>query len=178
MSALARTTRTTFILMGGDVCHFGGSFRPTPYLPLPSPIPSSATLDPHFRTPCPCSIFTACHPLEAKNPNTNTPSVASRTTPFYRVSSVPGTYYADPPTAQNSIDVLAEFDADEDVWVCIAHDGGLGDVLADGGWYPCGNGANKWKERDWKERSRWGFLNELPVGGKAGRGRLVQGLVR
>ncbi|KAL9119228.1 MAG: hypothetical protein Q9187_004217 [Circinaria calcarea] len=164
MSALARTTPTTFILMGGDVCHFGGSFRPTAYAPLPSSIPSSVNLDRRFQTPCPCSTFTACHP----NPS------ASRITPFYHVSDIPGSYYTDPPTAQKSIDALEEFDADENVLVCIAHDVGLRDAVD---WYPNGTG-NDWKEKGWKEKSRWEFLNELPIDGKPGKEVLVKGLVR
>ena len=66
------------------------------------------------------------------------------------------------------------FDADENVLVCIAHDGGLLDVLD---WYPRGS-INQWKEKGWKGRARWGFVNELPVDGKPGSEILVRGLMR
>lgn len=35
LSALMRTAEERYIFVGGDICHFGGSFRPTPYLPMP-----------------------------------------------------------------------------------------------------------------------------------------------
>ncbi|MCJ1241029.1 hypothetical protein MMC14_009033 [Varicellaria rhodocarpa] len=141
ISALVRTTSDTFVFLGGDVCHYGGAFRPTPYSPLPDDIPSSTPLtSKHLSHPCPCSIFTSSHP----NPK------ASRTTPWYRISDIEGSYYTDPPTAQTSVDALMEFDADENVLVCIAHDGGLLEVLD---WYPNGT-INQWKEKGWKERTK------------------------
>lgn len=69
---------------------------------------------------------------------------------------------------------LKEFDACEDVLVCLAHDGGLEDVCT---FFPHGDMAG-WKAEGWKERSRWGFLNELPVDGKVGRGWIANGLMR
>lgn len=164
IAGLARTTPTTFVLMGGDVCHFGGSFRPTPYVPLPNTIPSTVKLDSRFSRPCPCSIFTACHPDPEH----------ARTSPYYRVTEMEGSWYIDPPTAQASIDKLEEFDADEDVFVAVAHDEGLIDVCD---WFPKGS-VNAWKEKGWKEASRWGFLNELPVDGKPGRKWIAPGLMR
>lgn len=162
--ALARTTPTTFVFMGGDVCHFGGSFRPTPYTPLPSVIPASTPVDGRFPSPCPCSIFTGCHPSPAH----------ARTTPFYSVSPAKGSFYLDPKVSQQSVKKLEEFDACADVLVCLAHDVGLEDVCR---FFPHGDMAG-WKAEGWKERSRWGFLNELPVDGKPGRGWIANGLMR
>ncbi len=85
-----------------------------------------------------------------------------------------GSWYIDPPTAQASIDKLAEFDADENVFVAVAHDEGLIDVCD---WFPKGS-VNAWKEKGWKEASRWGFLNELPVDGKPGRKWIAPGRMR
>lgn len=150
--------------MGGDVCHFGGSYRPTEYVPLPATIPSEVPLDSRFSNPCPCSVFTACH----RDPED------ARTTPFYHVTQVPGGWYVDPVVAQKSVDRLEEFDADENVFVCVAHDGGLVPVCD---WFPNGT-LNDWKVKGWKEKSKWGFLNELPIGGKPGRPLLAPGLVR
>ena len=80
IAGLARTTCDTFVFMGGDVCHFGGSFRPTPYKPMPSTIPESVPLDKkRFRMPCPCSIFTSSH---RDPPN-------ARTSTFYKVTQEP-----------------------------------------------------------------------------------------
>ena len=65
--------------MGGDVCHFTGKqfglrpaypitadfytgdIRPNEYDPLPDPLPDTVVLDKRFKTPCPCSVFTACN---------------------------------------------------------------------------------------------------------------------
>lgn len=151
--------------MGGDVCHFGGSFRPTPYAPMPSEIPASVPLDhARFRLPCPCSIFEQSH---RDPPN-------ARTSTFYQVTQDPKGWYVDPPVAQTSVDRLEEFDASEDVFVCVAHDGGLLDVVD---WFPKGT-LNAWKDRGWKEKSQWGFLNELPIEGKPGRPWIAPGLVK
>ena len=165
IAGLARTTCDTFVFMGGDVCHFGGSFRPTPYKPMPTTISESVPLDKsRFHIPCPCSIFTSSH---RDPPN-------ARTSTFYKVTQEPGGWYIDPPIAQESVDRLEEFDANENIFVCVAHDGGLLDVVD---WFPEGT-LNNWKERGWKARSQWGFLNELPVDGKPGRPWIAPGLVQ
>ncbi len=164
ISGFARTTPDTFVFMGGDVCHFGGSYRPTAYAPMPSTIPTSVPLDTRFRAPCPCSIFQDSH-RDPKN---------FRNSPFYQVSQAPGSWYVDPPTAQESVTKLENFDADENVFVCVAHDGGLIPIVD---WFPNGT-LNDWKAKGWKERSQWGFLNELPIDGKPGREKLAQGLVK
>lgn len=79
----------------------------------------------------------------------------------------------DPPTAQKSVDGLEELDADENVFVCVAHDGGLLDVVD---WFP--SNLNDWKQSGWKARSQWGFLNEMPIDGKPGRPWIAPRLVK
>ncbi len=54
-----------------------------------------------------------------------------------------------------------ELDASDDVFVAIAHGGGLLDVIV---WFTNGN-MNEWKAKGWKEKGHWGFLSELPVEG-------------
>ena len=54
-----------------------------------------------------------------------------------------------------------EFDASNDILVCIAHDPSLFEVL------PLlntssNNSINDWKAKDYKVKIRWRFLNELP----------------
>ena len=90
------------------------------------------------------------------------------------MTQAPGAWYVDPPTAQESVTKLENFDANENVFVCVAHDGGLIPVVD---WFPNGT-LNDWKAKGWKEKSQWGFLNELPMDGKPGRERLAQGLVK
>lgn len=62
------------------------------------------------------------------------------------------------------------------MFVCLAHDPSLFEVL------PLmntgGESINGWKEKGWKEQTRWMFLNELPRGGKPGRDPLVFGFWR
>jgi glyoxylase-like metal-dependent hydrolase (beta-lactamase superfamily II) len=62
ISALVRTTPDTFVFLGGDVCHFGGVMRPTPYIPLPDEIPEETPLEKRIARPCPCTAFLSCHP--------------------------------------------------------------------------------------------------------------------
>lgn len=164
ISGFARTTPDTFVFMGGDICHFGGSYRPTAYAPMPSIIPSSVPLDRHIPTPCPCSFFQGSHP-DPKN---------LQTSPFYNITQVPGGWYVDPPTAQKSVKSLEAFDADENVFVCVAHDGGLLPVVD---FFPDGT-INDWKRKGWKERSKWGFLNELPIDGKPAKPWIAPGQVK
>ena len=164
ISGFARTTPDTFVLMGGDVCHYGGSYHPTEWAPLPSTIPASVPLDKRFRTPCPCSVFQGSH-REPEN---------YRTKSFYQVTQEKGGWYLDPPLAQESVDKLEQFDANENVLVCVAHDGGLLPAL---NWFPNGT-INDWKAKGWKESSQWGFVNELPIDGEPGRPKLTPGLVK
>lgn len=164
VAALARTTRDTFVFMGGDVCHFGGSYQPSPHSPMPSMIPPTVPLDRRLPSPCPCSIFEQSHFAPA----------SARTMPFYKVTKNPKGFYVDPEVAQSSIDGVVELDANANVLVCLAHDGGLLPIVD---WFPHGN-INAWKEKGWKEKCKWGFLNELPLNGRPGRPRLVPGLMK
>jgi len=57
---------------------------------------------------------------------------------------------------------MGEFDADDNVFVAIAHDPALREVCDK---FPQST-MNNWKSRQWKQRTRWHFLNELPLNGK------------
>lgn len=160
MCGLARTTPTTFVFLGGDICHFGGSFRPSHSIPLPDPVPSFH-LDPHLPCPCPCALFTAVHPAGQE-------SVGSKTSPFFEVTSFPQSAYIDRVEAAQSIKKLQKFDEHPDVFVCIAHDPTLIKVL------PFLNTEPKRDLTNWK--AQWGWLNELPRDGKPGRPMVVQGV--
>jgi len=167
MCGLARTTENTFLLMGADTCHFAGNLRPTSQVPLPESIDVLAHgLDPQFPNPCPCSLFGDCHPATADH--------EKRTTPWYTASKAPGSAYVDPETANKSIRGLQAFDASPDVFVCLAHDPGLFEVLPLLGENP-GHHVNDWKVKGYKDATRWRFLNELPREGKPGRPPIVYG---
>lgn len=100
-----------------------------------------------------------------------------RTTPYYKASETSGSVYSFPTVANESINSMKEFDASEDVLVCLAHDPTLLEVL------PVmndrrGETLNDWKQKDMKEKLRWRFLNELPREGKPGKPPLVVGFWR
>ena len=151
LSALARTTvdPPTFIFMGGDIAHQGGEFRPTQYMPLPediSPNPFSHAL-PKPALTCPGDIFAAIHPKK------------SRTEPFFDPTTAPGAWHHCPYEAKASIDKMTEFDAYENIFPVIAHDNSLyGNVDI----YP--KPANEWLAKGWKDKTRWGWLNEFDPG--------------
>lgn len=170
MCGLARTTPTTFVLLGADTCHFPGALRPSNYLPLPSSLDSTTDgLDMYFPQPCPCEMFGDCHHASSAE--------EKRTTAYYTASSAPGSAYLDPMTADKSISSMKVFDACQDIFVCLAHDPSLLEVL------PLFNhdskaDINNWREMGYKESTRWRFLNELPRDGKPGREPIVFGFWR
>jgi glyoxylase-like metal-dependent hydrolase (beta-lactamase superfamily II) len=167
MCGLARTTPSTFVLLGGDICHFGGSFRPSNAVTLPNPVPS-AQLDLHFPCPCSSSLFTASHPAGSS-------SEESSKTPFFEVTSFAQSAYLDREQAAQSIQELQRFDAHPDVLVCIAHDPMLIKVLHFLNDQP-DKDLNDWQETGLKEKAQWGWLNELPRDGQPGREMYVEGV--
>lgn len=143
MSALARTTADppSFLLLGGDIAHHCGEFRPTPYTPLPdliSPTPLRHTL-----SACPGSIFLAIHRKK------------DRHEPFFDPVGGDG-WHHDAREAMDSIQKLMEADAYDNIFPVMAHDMSLGDVVD---LYP--KPANGWMAKGWKEKSRWRFLNSF-----------------
>lgn len=178
MCGLARTTAgpdSTFILLGGDICHFPGDFRPSPDVPLPDVIPTQVLdVDSYFPIPCPCSIFTDHHPQKVAQKES---SIDGRTTPFYRISTDPTAAYVDPAASQRSVDKLVNFDASPSVMICLAHDDTVIHSLPTLNNNP-EDDLNLWKERGYKEKIHWGWLNELPRNGKAGKGLAVEGFWR
>jgi glyoxylase-like metal-dependent hydrolase (beta-lactamase superfamily II) len=167
MCGLARTTPTTFVFLGGDICHFGGSFRPSSTIKLPDPVPNSH-LDQHLPHPCPCSLFTEVHPAGPS-------SLDSQCTPFFEVTSFAQSAYLDREQAALSIKELQRFDEHPDVLVCIAHDPTLTKVLPYLNDQP-ERDLTDWQKDGLKEKAQWGWLNELPRGGQPGREQYVKGV--
>ncbi|KAF4978727.1 hypothetical protein FZEAL_4947 [Fusarium zealandicum] len=144
MAALARTTASTFVLIGADTCHHGGAFRPTQYLPLPDKLSPSPFSNPPFLpgSVCPGEVLVKAHPEH------------KRDKPFYpTLSKSPGRNVAE---AENSIGKLIEFDARDEIFVVIAHDSTLLDVVD---FFP--KKLNEWKNKGWKEESKWKFLGDF-----------------
>ena len=145
---LARTSANPpeFTLMGSDVAHHGGELRPTDYIPLPKEIIPSPLVAPFAKTSmvCPGAIFEAIHPKKSSRE------------PFVRACG-PGHENQD--LAAEQVQKMFEFDAQANVFVVIAHDKSLLDVVD---FYP--KSANEWKRKGWKEQGRWRFLRDYNTG--------------
>ncbi|KAK0185991.1 beta-lactamase-like protein [Armillaria mellea] len=128
ITALARVTPTSFILLGGDSCHHVGQLRPT------------ADLHTHF--PCPSHVLQSFRDR----------SITSYTTPLLTFPSEQSAY-ADLETARNTITKLGKLDASPDILVIIAHDATIPGVIDE---FP--GSLNDWKAKGWKEKLTWAFL--------------------
>ncbi|KAL3463562.1 beta-lactamase-like protein [Aspergillus heterothallicus] len=143
LCGLARTTTNpdTFVLLGGDIAHFTGIFRPSKHLPLPDAITPHPVL-PHCETAfCPGSAW---EELQASRGRSKTDTLFEPT------------FGHDVPLAIETIAKLQEVDCDEDVFVIIAHDFAVRDGVEH---FPAA--LNEWKEKGWGTKLRWAFLREL-----------------
>lgn len=142
IAGLARTSKAaqdtdsdTFILMGGDLCHHGGEVRPSPYLPLPDPLP----------------------------PSLGTLSAAAFTELNIRRGRDPAGPFIDPAIVSNEEKLFETLrqaqiaDADPNVWLVIAHDTALFDDEIK--LFP--ETANDWKAKGYKEKTMWKFLEDF-----------------
>jgi len=138
IAALARVTPTTFVLMGGDTCHHPGMLRPNPGI--------------HDHFPCPGSLFSSGVSQEYfLQQDESVTDLKSR--PLLQLGALG---YEDHETANKSIATLGGvFDSHPDVFVLLAHDQSLGDIIE---LFPAS--LNGWRERGWKERAMWAFLDE------------------
>jgi hypothetical protein len=148
--ALARTAEEFFLLLGGDIAHHCGEFRPAPLLPLPESILLSPFGPPNSLSPCPGSIFEPIHPSAGLKS-------AFRTTPFYEAAPLMET---DTVASHATLEALKVFDASPDVFVIITHDSSLLDILE---FYPNAE-LTGWEEGGQcsaKEIGKWGFLKDF-----------------
>jgi hypothetical protein len=137
---------------------------------LPDTLPESTPLDPGLPSPCPSSIFLNAHPIQDK-------SLACKT-PFYNLTHDKHSSYTDREQAVEDIEKMKSFDANEDVLVLLAHDRTLlQGILPVFNEQPEEN-LRDWKEKGWREKLRWGWLNDLPRNGKSGREEMVTGVWR
>ncbi|KAJ5568084.1 hypothetical protein N7450_010570 [Penicillium hetheringtonii] len=142
LCGLARTTANpdTFILLGGDVCHYGGIFRPSKYLPVPN------SIKPH-----------PCHPHEDV---AFCPGGAWEELQRSRGRGVDEPLFAptfghDIPQIIETIGKLQEADCLDNVFVIIAHDATVRDVVDQ---FPLS--LNHWKEKGWARNLKWAFLRD------------------
>jgi len=150
--ALARTSADKFVLLGGDCAHHCGMFRPSPLTPLPDTISPSPFEDPMSASVCPCSLFERAHP---------TPE-SFRTTPFYEPVAPMA---VDPVAHRNTLDALKILDASPDVFVILAHDASLLDVVE---FFPTADLAGWEKRPSKKDVCQWRFLNDFRKGALLG----------
>ncbi|KAK4940773.1 hypothetical protein LTR10_019166 [Elasticomyces elasticus] len=143
LCGLARTTTNpdTFVLMGGDICHYAGIFRPSTHLPVPSSI-SPHPLSPERNTPfCPGTAFDELQKSRGRKP----------TDPLFDM-----TFGGDIPLANITKGHLQQLDCNEDVFVIIAHDSTVRDGVEH---FP--NSLNQWKAEGWGKNLKWAFFRDL-----------------
>jgi hypothetical protein len=142
--ALARVTPDSFVFLGADSCHHAGLLRPTSQL--------------HKYFPCPGELLAATRssvsathfsPLDA----TGSFDLAARTTPLLDIPE--GGFFDDPVTARLSLKKIHSFDANEDVFMVLAHDESLVHVVG-----PFPTLLDGWKAKGWKKLVTWAFLEE------------------
>ncbi|KIY63626.1 Metallo-hydrolase/oxidoreductase [Cylindrobasidium torrendii FP15055 ss-10] len=141
--ALARTTPDSFVFLGGDICHHPGQLRPTSAL--------------HAAFPCPSQVVESARqhvspayfdPLDVDGKF----NVKERATPMFDIGSA---NHPDIATAQASLKKATTLDASPDILTLIAHDASTTGVIDQ---FPLA--LNGWKEKGWKERLLWAFLDE------------------
>lgn len=154
INALARTNASpssSFIHMCGDAVHHAGEMRPTSFLPLPDSIEPSPV--PHLHSEaCPGHMFASVlrngsrtdHILEAVD--------------FTAGQNIERKYAGmyDNIALRDSVRKTEELDADADVFTVMAHDWTLKGVIPE---WP--ESLNGWKERQWKQSTRWKFLADF-----------------
>jgi len=174
LNALARTTsvsqpatESTFILMGADSFHHASQLRPNDLNPLPDSIPTQLESFSQYNGFCPGHIFDVIHPSHPCRKN-DIPSHyirdidanhnSAKTTPYFTIaSSSDGKSLAVDLTAgKDTIKGLSRFDADENILVVAAHDRSHFNILQ---YFP--KLANDWKDKGWKEKGRWRFLDDM-----------------
>lgn len=143
LCGLARTTVApdTFILLGGDICHYSGILRPSKQLPIP------AKILPH---PCHPEGDTPLCPGHAWEELQKSRGRETDDTLFDM------TFGLDIPLAAKTVGQLQELDCHEDVFVIIAHDSMVRDGVPH---FPAS--LNAWKKEGWGQKLKWAFLRDL-----------------
>ncbi|KGO54840.1 hypothetical protein PEX2_090930 [Penicillium expansum] len=142
LGALARTTTNpdTFIFMGGDLCHHSGEIRPSKHLRIPHDIQPSFTAPVSF----PCPGGSVYEQLLVQR-------TGSVDKPFFRPA-----IGVDIEQAIDTIEKAQVADAESNIWFVYAHDASLLNCVD---LFPLS--ANGWKEKKWREKTLWAFLEEF-----------------
>ncbi|KAJ7654497.1 beta-lactamase-like protein [Mycena polygramma] len=143
LTALARVTPTTFIALGGDTFHHVGEARPRPLFQKHFPCP--AHLLEETKSSISTDYFWSPHSHDGAF------DLPSRAQQLLALSDLPDSFYADPVTSQVSLEKVATFDADPDIFVVIAHDASLRSHIP---YFP-----ESLKASHLKEKTVWSFLD-------------------
>ncbi|KAJ7273018.1 beta-lactamase-like protein [Mycena rebaudengoi] len=146
MTALARVTSSTFVLLGADSGHHVGQIRPTHDLQRAVPCPA------HILANSKAAVSTDFFWSSDSQPGAF--DLASRAQPLLSIPDLPNTVMFDPVAARVSLAKVADFDADSSVLVVFAHDESLIHVLP---YFP--KTLNAWKASGIKSDAVWGFLD-------------------
>ncbi|PWN45275.1 hypothetical protein IE81DRAFT_320459 [Ceraceosorus guamensis] len=141
ISGLARVSPDTFVLFGGDAAHHAGEIRPHDGHPLPANVIIHSSQKYSKGAGCPCEV------LERINPQ------QSKTKPYYVPSD---DFCSDRQEALDSLLGLGELDAQDGVFIILAHDRLLKDVLP---LFP--KKINDWRKDDLDAKTRWLFVDDF-----------------
>ncbi|CAI4215978.1 unnamed protein product [Parascedosporium putredinis] len=144
LNGLARTTKNpdTFVWLGGDIAHYGGEYRPSQYLPIPDgAIEPHTGFVPKHKPFCPGEEFAKLQESRGRKPNE----------PLYEVR-----FGTDPVLAMKTIGHMQEFDVNDSIFVIIAHDRDVRDLVPH---FPAQ--LNDWKEQGYAKKLKWAFLRDL-----------------
>ncbi|KAJ7815495.1 hypothetical protein B0H14DRAFT_3476122 [Mycena olivaceomarginata] len=147
ITALARVTPSTFVVLGADTCHHAGQLRPRPKFQATYPCP--ADLLAQTRASVSTDYFWS------PDSHAGAFDMLSREQPLLSIVDQPNSGDADPVAGRVSLDKIAGFDADEDFFVVLAHDQSLIGVLP---YFP--QSLTAWKGTQIKDKALWGFVDQ------------------
>ncbi|KAJ7853656.1 beta-lactamase-like protein [Mycena olivaceomarginata] len=147
ITALARVTPSTFIVLGADTCHHAGQLRPRPKFQATYPCP--ADLLAQTRASVSTDYFWS------PGSHAGAFDMLSREQPLLSIADLPNSADADPVAGRVSLDKIAGFDADEDFLVVLSHDESLVGVLP---YFP--QSLTAWKGTRIKDKAVWGFVDQ------------------
>ncbi|KAK7055319.1 Metallo-beta-lactamase superfamily protein [Favolaschia claudopus] len=145
LTALARVTPTSFVVLGGDAFHHAGQARPRPLFQKNFPCPA------HVLEETKTSISTEF--FWSPGSRIGSFDILSRAQALLSISNLPDSVYSDPIKASVSLDKITSFDADPDFFIVAAHDISIRSAIP---YFP--EYINDWKASGVKERSVWAFV--------------------
>ncbi|KAF7311570.1 Metallo-beta-lactamase superfamily protein [Mycena kentingensis (nom. inval.)] len=149
ITALARVSPSSFVLLGGDTFHNPGELRPRPAFQRAYPCPADILA--LTRSSISTDFFWSPRSQIGRF------DLPSRAQQLLAISDEKGAFvvYTDPAQSQVSLEKIATFDADADFFVLIAHDASVVKELP---YFP--RYLNGWKESGVKNRTAWRFVEK------------------